>query len=192
MSQTIKTSRLLGRFISTTALLTALLFLLAPQGVAAQEAFSGIQDEIPDGANRIILDQREITPSDVYLNALNTFRRSDWEVIASEDAEEVTELENLLAGEEDALAFTARGEVSDDLALRIAVHVEPRPAGGRLIASVDYAANTPADNWQDAAWTTGKEREAFFEALEVLRRTAYDNAGFEVGVAIEPAMEPEM
>jgi hypothetical protein len=169
-------------------LFAALLFLLAPQGAAAQETFSGIQDEIPEGANRIVLEQREITPSDVYLNALYTFRRSDWEVIASEDSEEVTELDDLLAGEEEALAFTARGEVSDDLALRIAVNVEPIPAGGRLIASVDYAANTPTDSWQDAAWTTGREREAFFEALEVLRRTAYDNAGFEVGVAVEPEM----
>lgn len=188
MNRTIKTSRSIGRSIPIAALFAALLFLLAPQGAAAQETFSGIQDEIPEGANRIVLEQREITPSDVYLNALYTFRRSDWEVIASEDSEEVTELDDLLAGEEEALAFTARGEVSDDLALRIAVNVEPIPAGGRLIASVDYAANTPTDSWQDAAWTTGREREAFFEALEVLRRTAYDNAGFEVGVAVEPEM----
>jgi len=188
MNQVIKISRSFWQSISAVALLAALLLFLAPGEAVAQEAFSGIQDEIPDGANRIILNQREITPSDVYLNALNTFRRAEWEVIASEDAEDVTELADLLTGEEEALAFTARGEVSDDLALRIAVNVEPIPAGGRLIASVDYAANTLADNWQDAAWTTGREREAFFEALEVLRRTAYDNAGFEVGVAVEPEM----
>lgn len=159
-----------------------------PGEAVAQETFSGIQDEIPDEANRIILEQREITPSDVYLNALHTFRRADWEVTASEDSEDATELEDILTGEEEPLAFTAENEISPDLALRITVNVEPIPAGGRLLASVDYAENIPADNWEDAAWTRGMERRAFFEALEVLRRTAYDNAGFEVGVAIEPEM----
>jgi hypothetical protein len=98
---------------------------------------------------------------------------------------ELNALEDIFSDTGGPLAFAVQKETSGGLVLRIAIHINPIPDGGRLIASADYATGTPAEQWQDAIWTSGSARKAFAEAIEVVRKTAYDSAEFEIGVAVQ-------
>lgn len=189
MSTTKTTWHFMQRLLTALFALALIVALLPTAAQAQQTTYPGIQEEIPEDANRILLEQRSVPPVEMYVSALNYFERTDWEVIASEETKDLTALEGILSDTDGPLAFAVQKEVAPDLALRIAIHVDLIPAGGRLIASADYATGIPAQRWQDAAWTNGKAQRAFFEALEILRRTAYDSADFEVGVAVEPDNE---
>lgn len=125
--------------------------------------YVGLQEEIPAQANRILLYQEETAPADVYVDAINYFRRQDWLVTASEETMDPIELEEAL--DEDPLAFTVKKQVNDDLALEISAKVDVRGAGGQLIASADYASSItrPIAEWKQAEWTEGKARTAFYD-----------------------------
>lgn len=165
---------------------SAIALMAVPTTAQAQQAvYSGIQEEIPENASRILLEQRGVSPAEMYISALNYFERTNWGVIASEGTVELNALEDIFSDTGGPLAFAVQKETSGGLVLRIAIHINPIPDGGRLIASADYATGTPAEQWQDAIWTSGSARKAFAEAIEIVRKTAYDSAEFEIGVAVQ-------
>jgi hypothetical protein len=146
---------------------------------------AGVAEDIPNNANRIVLQQEEVPPADVYVDMINLFELKDWELTYSEENLDTDNLEDLL--EDEPLVFGAKKQITDDLALWISGNVEGTAAGGIMVASVKYArdVDTPVAEWNDARWTRGKAQTAFFEGLETVRSARYDAMDFEVGVMVE-------
>ena len=64
--------------------------------------------------------------------------------------------------------------VSDSLAVRMNVNIDPAPGGSRLVGLVEYA-NSPAASegaWQAASWTDGMAKEAFSAAVDIMQELA--------------------
>lgn len=170
---------------SILSLLVAVMVLFAFTGTMfAQQAPMGIVEDIPDGANRIIMVQEGVPPADVYVDTYNLLRTKDFQITASEESLVLSDLRDILNNE--PLVFAAKKQIRDDMALWMTFNVNTTPAGGQLIASAKYAedVNTPVGEWKQAAWTSGKAEEAFIEALDVIRHARYDAMDFEVGVAV--------
>lgn len=169
------------------ALLASLLLLLFTS-CATTPYYAGLQERIPDDANIIILIQEEAPPAEVYVDAIHSFERSGYEIVASEETMEINSLTDLF-DQDGALTFSATKQVDADMALRITGRADVAKEGGRLIASAEYATtmNTPLSEWNDARWTNDRPREAFFTALEQLRHTGYDALDFEIRVGIAQA-----
>ena len=180
-----------SNIISRLSFLPVAVLILVLLGGCAQTGnvrYGGLQEEIPDGANRVLLEQEEMPPADAYVDAYHFFeRKGGFDIVASEETLDLDELGEILT-DDDPLAFTAHGQVARNMAVRVAINVDRLPAGtGALtIASVEYADQLPAEEWHRAEWTKGRARRAFFEGLEIIRGTAYDAVDFEVGVAVAP------
>ncbi|MBD3275008.1 MAG: hypothetical protein GF372_06830 [Candidatus Marinimicrobia bacterium] len=146
---------------------------------------AGVAEDIPNNANRIVLQQEEVPPADVYVDMINLFNLQDWEITYSEENLDTDNLEDIL--ENEPLVFGAKKQITNDLALWISGNVEGTAAGGIMIASVKYAGDvdTPVADWNDARWTMGKAQTAFFEGLEAVRGARYDAMDFDVGVMVE-------
>lgn len=146
---------------------------------------AGVAEEIPNNANRIVLEQEEVPPADVYVDMINLFQLQGWEVTYAEENLDTDNLEDIL--ENESLVFGAKKQITSDLAVWISGNVEGFAEGGRMIASVKYASDidTPIAEWNDARWTRGKAQTAFFEGLETVRSARYDAMDFEVGVMVE-------
>jgi len=144
----------------------------------------GVLEEIPQNANRVILDQEGVPPADVYVDALMTLKNQGFDVVSSKETLDLDKLSDIL--ENEPLVFAARKQIQPDLAIRITGDARTIPGGGRLIASIMYAnnVNDNIEQWKDARWSSGKSREAFFQGLEILRGTRYDAMDFEIGVAV--------
>ncbi len=174
-----------GNFGSLLSLLVAVVLLFAfTSNVIAQESPMGVIEDIPDGANRIIMVQEGVPPADVYVDTYNLLRTMDWKITASEATLVMSDLRDLL--DDEPLVFAAKKQIQDDLALWMSFNANVSPEGGRLIASAKYAedVNTPVGEWKQAAWTSGKAEEAFIDALDVIRHARFDAMDFEVGVAV--------
>jgi len=144
----------------------------------------GVLEDIPQNANRVILDQEGVPPADVYVDALMTLKNQGFSVVSSKETFDLDKLSDILKNE--PLVFAAKKQIQPGLAIRIAGDARTVPGGGRLIASIMYAndVNDDIEQWKDASWTSGKSREAFFQGLEILRGTRYDAMDFEIGVAV--------
>lgn len=171
-----------GRFGIVGLVMTILLLVGTITPVLSQER--GIENKIPEGANRIIMEQEEVPPADVYVDAVKFLQRKEFDILTSEETFEVESLEGLL--EAGPLSFTARKQVNEDMAIRIMADVNTVPGGARLVASVRYADSAEADigEWKQAKWTAPEAKDAFFKGLEILRGIRYDAMDFEIGVAI--------
>jgi len=159
----------LGGFLTTTA--------------SAQ--MNGVDTEdIPDEANRIVLIQESVPPANVYVDAYNTLQRLDYTINSSATTLDTESLQEFL--DEDPLIFTAEKQVNDKMALRLSLNVEKTAAGGKLVASAEYAENlnAPTTEWKQAKWTDGLAKDAFFSAFETLRNAQYSAIEFESGVAV--------
>lgn len=124
-------------------------------------------------------------PADVYADVIHLLRLADWEVTYAEENLDTDHLADMLDAE--PLVFSAKKQISDDLAVWITGNVEQVPGGGQMVASAKYASDvdTPIGDWNDARWTSGKSKMALFETLETLRSARYDALDYEVGVMIE-------
>ncbi|MCF7803560.1 MAG: hypothetical protein K9N46_02480 [Candidatus Marinimicrobia bacterium] len=145
----------------------------------------GLTSKIPEDADLILMQQEGVPPADVYIDALLSFKRQNYELKHSENTFDPAELEGIILGDS-PLVFVAKKQVTDDLALEITANVQPIPGGGKMLASVRYAESVEADvgEWKQAKWTEGKAKEAFFRGLEALRQTRYDAVDFETGVVV--------
>jgi len=173
--------------ISTIAIIVGLLIPFLPASAQAQVPNDwGVAGEIPEQANRIILDQEGVPAADVYVDALYTLERQDFKITDSEDTFNIDELSDIIA-DGIPLVFMARKQITDDMAIEISANVMTIPGGGRLVASVKYADSVETDvpNWKQAKWTEGRAKEAFYRGLETIRGIRYDAMDFEMGVAVE-------
>lgn len=170
-------------------IVTALFFsgavaLLTSCATTQDVGFQDIAEEIPDNANRVFLVQEGTPPADVYVDMINILQLADWKLTYAEDNLETDNLEDML--QDAPLVFEARKQITDEMALQITGNVEATAAGGQIIATIEYAnsVDTPTGDWNDAVWTTGKEKMAFYEGLESLRHARYDALEFESGVML--------
>lgn len=180
-----KLKKYLNIFPNFILLIVLTLFLTIPI-FSDKTVPRGVENKIPENANRILLRQTEVPPADVYVDALRHLQRKGFEVTASEETFDDNLLEEIT--ESRPLVFSAKKQINDTLAIRILANVEKcdGPACGLLIASVDYAHNVDVSipKWKHASWNKPAEKNAFFKALEILRGTSYDFMNFEVGVAV--------
>jgi len=173
-----------NRLTTILSVILAATLLLSLTGFAQAQQF-GILSQIPEDANRVVLEQEGVPPADTYVDTYNLMRTADFQIIDSEETLELSSLRDLIA-EGDPLVFTAKKQVRDDLALRISFNIETTPGGSKLIASAEYAddVNASIPNWNQATWTDGEAQDAFAEALDIVRHARYDAMDFEIGVAI--------
>ncbi|MBD3223836.1 MAG: hypothetical protein GF313_03855 [Caldithrix sp.] len=155
-----------------------------PQAAHGQTYPGGILEEIPQGANRIILIQEGVPPADIYVDTYNLLRNMDFQITASEETLVIRDLRDIL--ENDPLVFAAKKQINQDLAIWMVFNCNVAPGGGKLIASARYAENvdSPVAQWQPAKWSSGKAQQAFIEALDIIRHGRYDAVNFEIGVAV--------
>ncbi len=169
-----------------TMLVTITAFGLMMGCATSQDGMpAGVEQDIPNDANRIVLQQTDVPPADVYVDMINLLQLKDWTLTYSEENLDTDNLEGIL--ENEPLVFSAKKQINNNLALHITGNVEATPEGGQMIASVKYSDNvdTPVGEWQNATWTSGKSQTAFFEGLEAVRSARYDAMNFEVGVMVE-------
>ncbi len=172
-----------GNYLNVIVL--ALLFPLLMSQVYSQDKAWGVENRIPEGANRILMKQTAVPTADVYVDAINHLKRKDFEIITSEETFDSDLLEAIT--ETKPLVFSARKQINDTLAIRIMGNVKNCGATcGLLLASVKYAndVNAPIPDWKYASWNKMEGKNAFFKALEILQGTAYDFMNFEIGVAV--------
>ncbi len=163
----------------------ALLISLFVSQVYSQTKTWGIENRIPEGANRIVLKQTAVPPADVYVDAINHLERKDFEITTSEETFDGDILESIT--ESRPLVFSAKKQINDKLAIKILGNVQIcGPACGLLLTSVKYAedVDTSVPDWKNATWNKPAEKDAFYKALEILQGTAYDFLDFEIGVAV--------
>ena len=108
-----------------------------------------------------------------------------FKITASSETLVLKNLEEIL--DREPLIIEARKQVEQDMAIQLTFNVNPTAGvGGKLLASVKYAANVDASagKWKEAKWTDGLAQEAFIHALDLVRHARYDAMEFEVGVAV--------
>ena len=139
----------------------------------APDAAPTVTEEIPEGANRIVMDRQEITEeltSDApglafYVDARQHLELNGFTIETADD--------------EELFLITEPMAVSDGLAVRMNINIDPAPGGSRLIGLVEYA-NSPAASagaWQAASWTDGPAREAFSAAVDIMRELSASEFG---------------
>lgn len=176
---------LIQKTIATTlSLLLTVLF--------AGNVFAGDKDkytnpaaeDIPRNANRIILEQEQQPPADMYVDAMQFLRNAGYDITKAEDAMETQSLNDL--AENRPLTMNAEKQINDDMAIQITLNVNTTPGGSELIASAFYADSKDVSeaNWNEASWTDGKSKKAFEKAFFALRQGTYDTITFESGVAV--------
>lgn len=171
---------------SVPGLLLGVLLLFSFTGTALSQQtgmLRGVTDEIPADATKIVLQEETVFPGDAYINALRYFQRKDFVVTSSEETFNTSILKDLIDNE--PLIFEVKKQISDDMALSISVNIDSRrPRGSIIKADAKWAHDVAAgsDEWKQAKWTSGRDRIAFFKALELMRGTAYDTITFEIGV----------
>lgn len=168
-------------------LLLALVFVSGP--AFAQQMPTRVTKQIPKGANGIVMVQEDVPPADLYVDTYHLMKIMDYNITASEETLNPNSLKDLL--DQEPLVFSAKKQVNDDLALWFTFNVDMTAGGGKLLTSVKYSdnVNTPVGEWKQAAWTNGKAKSAFTDALDVVRHARYDAMDFQVKV-VEP--EPTM
>ena len=140
---------------------------------AAPDANPSVTEEIPEGANRIVMDRQAVDEeltSDApglsfYTDTRQHLEANGFEIDTADD--------------EELFLVTAPMAVSDSLALRMNLNIDPAPGGSRLIGLVEYA-NSPAASegaWRAASWTDGPAREAFSAALGIMRELSATEFG---------------
>ena len=140
---------------------------------AAPDANPTVTEEIPDGANRIVMD-RQVTEGDLTADAPGLAFYTD-----ARQHLEANGFQIDTADDEELFLITAPMSVSDSLALRMNVNIDPAPGGSRLIGLVEYA-NSPAASegaWRAASWTGGPAQEAFSAALDIMRELSATEFG---------------
>ena len=137
------------------------------------DAAATVTEEIPEGANRIIMDRQEIAEelaSDTpglafYVDARQHLEENGFEIETADD--------------EELFLITAPQQVSDSLALRMNLNIDPAPGGSRLIGLVEYANSAAASEgaWRPASWTGGAAQEAFSAAYDIMRELSATEYG---------------
>ena len=140
----------------------AMLVLFAA-ACATQNVTSEVAEDIPDGADRIVLDRQTTdqeltadTPAQAfYVDARQHLVNNGFQ-IETED--------------EDARTITTEGMMMEDsnIALRFNLQVESVTGGSRLIARPEWRMGNTGD-WQTASWTGGEEQDAFARAFEFMQ-----------------------
>lgn len=135
-----------------------------------------LPDDVPEGANRIIMEREEMTegldadaPALAFFVDARQHLRENGFTLAEDDEEEL-------------LLTTEPMQVDDDLALRIQVHARPAPGGSEVYISSNWAPTTTAapNAWQAAHWTDGMPREAFGETYTIMYNLAHSDLLFGV------------
>lgn len=152
--------------------------------IAGEQHMDPVAKDIPDNANKIILNQDEQSAGDMYVDALNFLEDHGYSVIHSNEPANVDALNDL--ADRHPLTMRAEKKVSDDLTVQIAINVNTTPGGSELAASVYYADSKDVQqgNWHQASWTDGDSKKAFNMAFSDLRAGTYDTMQFESGVAV--------
>ena len=176
------------KIIRTNFLKTVMVLLLSTvftgSVIAGEQHVEPVAIDIPDNANKIILNQDEQPAGDMYVDALNFLEDQGYTVVHSEEPVDVDALTDL--ADQHPLTMRAEKKVSDDLTMQIAVNVNTTPGGSELAASVYYAdsKDVTQGNWHQATWTDGDSKKAFNMAFRDLRAGTYDTMQFESGVAV--------
>lgn len=182
--------RKLQSYLSTKRILnsgrvlgTALVFLLGALltlQTAAQDLPAGFDTVLPEGTNRIIVEQDtdvpqgiDAPPEGLYRDAREALEASGFEIAAT--------------APESHVITTEPKEVADDLSVKINLNVIETATGNLIVASAWWAPTrtTMEADWQEAAWTEGRSKKAFAEAISALREIYHVSfyAGVELGVA---------
>jgi hypothetical protein len=168
---------------SGRVLCTAFVFLLGAfltLETTAQEVPVDITSDLPPGANRIIIEQDVDVPEDIdptpkglYMDAREALEEAGFQIATT--------------APESHVLTTEPKQVSDSLAVKVKLNVIESGTGSTLVASASWAPSAMAmtEEWHEAAWTEGRSREAFEEAVGALREIYYVSlyAGVELGVA---------
>jgi hypothetical protein len=167
---------------TTLSVLLAVLF--AGNVFAGDKHSTASIDDIPNNANRIILEQEEQPAADMYVDAMQFLRDAGYEITKAEDAMETQSLNDL--AENRPLTMNAEKKINKNMAVQITINVNTTPGGSELIASAYYADSKDVSeaNWKEASWTQGKSKKAFEKAFTALRQGTYDTIAYETGVAV--------
>lgn len=169
--------------LSLLLILPLLLALVLVSGPAfAQQLPTRISNDIPSGANHIVMVQEGVPPADIYADTYNLMKIMDFQITASENTLEPSSLEDIL--DQEPLVFSAKKQVNDNLALWFTFNVDAVSGGGQLMSTVRYASNVdaPVSQWKQAKWTNGKAKSSFTDALDIIRHARYDAMDFKVKV----------
>ena len=159
-----------------TVLSLALTCMLATLtvGCATQNVAPDVAEEMPDGANRIILDRQTTdqeltadTPAQAfYVDARQHLINNGFQIETAD---------------EDARTLTTEGMMMEDsnLSLRFNIQVESATGGSRVIARPEWRTGTSGD-WQTAAWTSGQNRDAFARAFDFMQGLSHTEISTEV------------
>lgn len=172
--------------LKTTKMIVSLLLAVVFTGTifAGEKDVQPVARDIPENANRIIMQQEGQPPADMYVDAVQFLEKRGYKIVNAENPLETDSLSELT--EKKPLVLRAEKKVSKDLTMQIAVNVNTMAGGSELAASVYYAdsADVTAGHWNQASWTEGDSRKSFNIAFQDLRRGTYDTLRFESGVAV--------
>ena len=151
---------------------------------AGEKDIQPVARDIPENANRIIMQQEGQPPADMYVDAVQFLEKRGYTVINAKNPLETESLSEL--AEHNPLILRAEKKISKDRTVQIAVNVNAVSGGSELAASVYYAdsMNVTAGHWNQASWTEGDSKKSFNIAFQDLRRGTYDTINFESGVAV--------
>lgn len=165
------------RLLLLVATMALLLYTGAMTGCArrapVEEAPAHITRDIPDGANRLVLErladeaaETDDVPKALYVDARQHLEQEGFAFAKTDD--------------EDLILVTEPKQINEDLALRIDLNVQLLPGGGQLIAASEWAATTSATEWRRARWTTAqdsKDKVAFGAMIDALHGIEFDDLG---------------
>ena len=139
----------------------AMLVLFAA-ACATQNVTPEVAEEIPDGADRIVLD-RQTTDQELTADAPAQAFYVDARQHLTNNGFQIE------TADEDARTLTTEGMMMDDsnLMLRMNLQVQSAPGGSRLFVRPEW--RTADGDWQTASWTSGEAQDAFARAFEFMQ-----------------------
>lgn len=149
---------------------------------AGEEVHTPLDTQIPNEANVIVLEQESTVPAEMYLDALQYMQRAGFKVTHSENTVDPDSL--TFTSKSAPLTFSVEKQLDENLALRINYNVNAIPGGSELVARAEYTENISdkGTQWNEAQWTHGKAKKAFYTTLQSLREATYDKIYFETRV----------
>ncbi|MCF7886682.1 MAG: hypothetical protein K9M80_09320, partial [Candidatus Marinimicrobia bacterium] len=178
-NMTFKT-KLTNRILKSIFIVSLLIFMIQIL-FSKQESTTRINQNIPEGANKIIFKQKLLPPSGIYLDVLHHLEKKGFRILALDDVVEAQFIAR--AGNRNQILLSAKKQLKDSLALRMTFLIKPGNElnSGKLVTSSIYSrdAQLPLHKWQRARWTTPEASKAFYETIEIMKEADYEIEKFE-------------
>jgi hypothetical protein len=117
---------------------------------------------------------------DLIIHLTNDWPPPDAYTIASQEKiVSLKDLSRLIKAEH--ISFSAKKQISPDMAIEISINVEEMQTGAQLLADalIANSIDAPKADWQKARWSTGLQKEGFELLSQYMHHLRYDEIYYE-------------